>query len=276
MTQTINQERNKRALLIGAALVAAVLLATFLRTSPTSPEKAMPETVTKNQQTLSPEKQISAAELLKKISSPDSGVVIFDLREAVDFQKEHILDAKNISGAQLPDLLPSLARDKQYVLLGAIEFYPEEKQALADLFRQKELGNFYFLTGGFAAWKAAYQPTISAGDPTSFTDQSKVTYIKTDQLQKMLAENNRQTVIDVRPSEQFKTGHLKGAINIFLDDLESSRATVPSGQRIVVYGTTGLDAFQGAVRLFDMGVLNVVTLSEGFATWQQKGLEVEK
>jgi len=133
------------------------------------------------------------------------------------------------------------------------------------------------LASGFANWKKNLQPTISAGNPYSSTDQSKISYINSEELKKIIDEKKTSIyIMDVREKNLFLSGHLKGAENIDLKDLEKSRHSIPLGKRIIVYDDSGILAFQAGVRLFDMGFLNVFTFSEGLNVWKQKGFEIVK
>jgi len=58
--------------------------------------------------------------------------------------------------------------------------------------------------------------------------------------------------------------------------LESERNKIPVGKKIILYDKDGLWAFQGAVRLFDMGFFNVFCLSDGLDSWQQKKYPLAK
>ena len=216
--------------------------------------------------------RISDKELSKKILS-GSPLLIFDVRDSDSFKVEHIVDSKNVSVEDLSKILSAPEKNKTYVIVD----YAGENSAAGIPSDDLELENIYFLSGGFAAWKNNKNSTISFGDAASFVDQSKVRYVKSEELKKMIDENaNNLYFIDVRNSDSFKTGRIKNAANIFVDDLESRRKEIPLGKKIIVYDNDGLLAYEAAVRLFDLGIINVFALSDGLDGWNQKGYEVVK
>lgn len=85
------------------------------------------------------------------------------------------------------------------------------------------------------------------------------------------------TVLDVRPSEEFASGHVPGAVNVSLKDLEQWLKELPHNQEIVAYcrGPHCVLAFEAVARLREMG-FNARRLEDGFPEWREAGLPVEK
>lgn len=218
-------------------------------------------------------KQIVSEDLLKKIQTKEP-VNIIDVRSSDEFQKEHIPDSQNIPADNFLSNFESLDKNKDYVIVD--DGSENIGATMAANLARGEFKDVYYLTGGFFSWKNKLSPTVSAGDPNSFTDQSKVNYLNSDQLKEIMPAGSGLCIIDVRKNDAYAQGHLKGAINISLDDLEKRRGEIPLGKKIILYDANGLWAFQGAVRLFDMNILNVYALSDGFDTWTQKGFEIVK
>ena len=84
------------------------------------------------------------------------------------------------------------------------------------------------------------------------------------------------TVLDVRPSEEFTAGHLPGAINVPLDQLESRLHQLPGDQEIVAYcrGPYCVLAFEAVAKLREKG-FEARRLQDGFPEWKSAGLPVE-
>ena len=84
------------------------------------------------------------------------------------------------------------------------------------------------------------------------------------------------TVLDVRPTDEFALGHLPGAINIPLDDLEARLADLDPGQEIVAYcrGTYCVLSFEAVAELRRRG-FRVRRLEDGYPEWKAAGLPVE-
>ncbi len=95
-----------------------------------------------------------------------------------------------------------------------------------------------------------------------------------------LLERARQglvTVIDVRPPEEYAAGHLPGAVNIPLAELEHRLHELDPGQEIVAYcrGPHCVLAFDAVARLRERG-LRARRLENGYPEWKLAGLPVEQ
>ena len=84
------------------------------------------------------------------------------------------------------------------------------------------------------------------------------------------------TVLDVRPADEFASGHLPGAVNIPLSELEARLAQLDPGQEIVAYcrSTYCVLSFEAVAALRRRG-FNVRRLEGGYPEWRAAGLAVE-
>ena len=84
------------------------------------------------------------------------------------------------------------------------------------------------------------------------------------------------TVLDVRPPEEYQAGHVPGAINVPLNELEAHLAELDTDHGIVAYcrGPHCILAFEAVARLRKQG-FNAARLEDGFPEWRQAGLPVE-
>lgn len=89
-------------------------------------------------------------------------------------------------------------------------------------------------------------------------------------------QDNGVTVLDVRPEDEFALGHLPGALNIPLENLEGSLADLPKDQVIVAYcrGPYCIMSFEAVAALRARGY-SVRRLEDGFPEWKAAGLAVE-
>ncbi|HEC13021.1 MAG TPA: metalloregulator ArsR/SmtB family transcription factor [Acidiferrobacteraceae bacterium] len=85
------------------------------------------------------------------------------------------------------------------------------------------------------------------------------------------------TVIDVRPQIEFAAGHVAGAVNIPLVDLEAQLDQLDPNQQIVAYcrGPYCVLAFDAVEKLRAQGY-QARRLEDGFPEWQTAGLPVER
>ena len=84
------------------------------------------------------------------------------------------------------------------------------------------------------------------------------------------------TVLDVRPVEEYAAGHIAGAVNVPLPELEQRLNAIDPGQEIVAYcrGPHCVLAFEAVARLRDIG-LKARRLEDGYPEWKSAGLPVE-
>ena len=84
------------------------------------------------------------------------------------------------------------------------------------------------------------------------------------------------TVLDVRPEDEFALGHLPGALNIPLEQLEGSLAALPKDREIVAYcrGPYCVLSFEAVAALRAKGYA-VRRLEDGFPEWKAAGFEIE-
>lgn len=68
-----------------------------------------------------------------------------------------------------------------------------------------------------------------------FWRREKTTIIKPNELAAEIAQGNAPVIVDVRSEKDFQTGHLPGAINIPLDELDRRSAELDPAQPTVFY-----------------------------------------
>ncbi len=83
-------------------------------------------------------------------------------------------------------------------------------------------------------------------------------------------------LIDVRPEDEYDLGHLPGALNIPLRQLEQRLSELPRDQQIVAYcrGPYCVLSFEAVAALRAHG-FSVRRFEEGFPEWKAAGLPVE-
>jgi rhodanese-related sulfurtransferase/predicted transcriptional regulator len=91
------------------------------------------------------------------------------------------------------------------------------------------------------------------------------------------ARDGLVTVLDVRPPEEFAAGHIPGAINIPLIDLERRLKDLTEDEEIVAYcrGPHCVLAFDAIAKLRQYG-FKAQRLEDGYPEWQASGLPTEQ
>ena len=97
---------------------------------------------------------------------------------------------------------------------------------------------------------------------------------RTDLLDRM--RDGLVTVLDVRPEDEFALGHLPGAVNIPLADLERRLADLPPDQELIAYcrGPYCVLSFEAVAKLRRRGY-RARRLEDGYPEWKATGLPVE-
>jgi rhodanese-related sulfurtransferase len=83
------------------------------------------------------------------------------------------------------------------------------------------------------------------------------------------------TILDVRPEDEFAIGHVPGAINIPLPELELRLGEIEPGQDVMAYcrGPFCILSFQAAAALREKG-FEVRRLEDGYTEWKAAGLPI--
>ncbi|WP_404362856.1 ArsR/SmtB family transcription factor [Marinobacter sp.] len=93
---------------------------------------------------------------------------------------------------------------------------------------------------------------------------------------KTAVENGEVTLLDVRPEDEYRSGHLRGAMNIPIDDLEQMLDQLPADREIVAYcrGPYCVLSHE-AVQLLRNRGFRVRRYEEGYPEWKAAGLPVD-
>ena len=91
------------------------------------------------------------------------------------------------------------------------------------------------------------------------------------------AHDGTVTVLDVRPQEEYAAGHVPGAINIPIHELELRLDEISQNQEIVAYcrGPHCILAFDAVARLREKGI-KARRLEDGYPEWKTAGLPIEE
>ncbi|MCZ6716705.1 MAG: rhodanese-like domain-containing protein [Gammaproteobacteria bacterium] len=90
--------------------------------------------------------------------------------------------------------------------------------------------------------------------------------------------NKGAAVLDLRSAERFATGHVVGARNIPVDELESSAAKLKryTGKPLIVYCDNGTSCGKALVGLQKMGLEHAVAMRGGLQAWTQENMPLVK
>lgn len=102
-------------------------------------------------------------------------------------------------------------------------------------------------------------------------------FIDPDKLNAERDTNKNLTVLDVRSPEEYAAGHVDGAVNIPLDQLESRLGEVPQNHPVVTYCNMyhpGRSRGEQAADLFQMRGYSARALNGGYPAWLDLNAEL--
>lgn len=108
-----------------------------------------------------------------------------------------------------------------------------------------------------------------------FRERDSLEPVSRTELMKRI-EAGAVTVLDVRPEDEYALGHLPGAVNIGLDELEARVGDLSRHCEIVAYcrGPYCILAYEAVAALRGWG-FEVRRLEEGYPEWRAAGLPIE-
>lgn len=268
-------KKENKIIFIGIGIVFVILLITLGRgyldkkNEPTA-EKTVKEEIYDDYQ------YVTSFELNEKIISRET-VALIDIRDSVNFEKNHIENSVNISPDNFEQIIGKLDKNKAVIIIGYD--YEKKKDVAAIIKKLKTELNFknvLALSGGIIGWVEEGNQLISGGDKESLTDLSKIEYIIPEQLKLAIDNDYPVFILDTRSNSSYVLGHIPKAVNIPLAELEKRKAEIPLSKEILVYGATADEGFKAGVKLNDLGFLATYTMQGGFASWKEKGFELER
>jgi rhodanese-related sulfurtransferase len=184
-------------------------------------------------------------------------------------QKEHTVEDL----ARLSDM--SVANTSQHLkVLRNVRLVEVRKQGLYARYRLAD-------EGVFRLWQALRELSesriaeIERVVHSLLTDRSSLKAISTSELKRRLKDRS-VVVLDVRPPDEYRAGHIPGARSIPVAELEVRLKELPKNREIVAYcrGPYCVLADEAVAWLRAHG-RNALRLEQGFPDWKAQGLPVE-
>ena len=85
-------------------------------------------------------------------------------------------------------------------------------------------------------------------------------------------------VLDLRPSQEFSSGHIAGSINMQEDKLEQHLTSKrhPKETPIILVCRTGMNSKKSGISLIKLGYLDGNIIGGGMMTWEGNGMPLAK
>jgi len=107
-------------------------------------------------------------------------------------------------------------------------------------------------------------------------DTGPIKTISHTDLKALLDRGQRPLLVDLRPAEAYREGHLPGARSIPIRELRRRHPEIPAGQ-VILYCDCPREELEAAYRfLVERGAPDVRGLDEPFARWVARGYPVAR
>lgn len=169
----------------------------------------------------------------------------------------------------------STANASQHLqVLRAARLVESEKKGLYVEYRlaDDEVARFYLALRGLAESRLAEVEQVTR---TYFQTRGAMEAVAGDELLRR-AKSGAVTVLDVRPVEEYRAGHIPGALSIPVDELEARLKELPKNREVVAYcrGPYCVMAVE-AVELLRKKGFKARRMEQGVVEWRARGWRIQ-
>ena len=100
--------------------------------------------------------------------------------------------------------------------------------------------------------------------------------VTVEQAKELIEKKSSLVLLDVRTDWEFDSGHIEGAINMPVDDLQQRHAELKPNDEILVYCRTGNRSAKAMQILKDNGYSKVYNMEGGIEAWKKAGYPIVK
>lgn len=101
----------------------------------------------------------------------------------------------------------------------------------------------------------------------AYTD-AKYETLSVEELNDMILQGQKFTLVDSRKKEDFDELHITGAINVPMGDFDEMFESIPKGKPVAIICYLGLFSRVGAQTLVKNGYEHVFSVSGGMSSWR--------
>lgn len=190
------------------------------------------------------------------------GCVVVDTRNPLSFAGGHIKGSYNIWLSGLP------------IFGGWVLEYEKDILLITERPEDIKTARCYLERCGFDRVKGYLCDGIDDWIIRGMQLEHSEVYTVDDLYMKMSKEN--MSILDVREKEEYAGGHIPGAVNIYVGELEGQLSGIPSDRPIISVCSSGYRSGLGASILTRRGLDRVYNLVGGTTAWKEKGYPLKQ
>lgn len=216
---------------------------------------------------------IDTASLKNLLDTEPADVVVVDARNPEEYQEVHIKGAINVPQKKFAEYAHLLPEDKSSQII----FYcngvkcGKSKKAAKETLKMGYI-QVSIYAEGMPVWEEMGMPIYAGPEYEKRIETEKLT---PQQLQSLIESKAESlTIVDVRDPEEYRKGHIPGAINIPSSTFASQSEVLDKDKRIVVYCNGGGRSYNAYRKLMKLGYKDIRQAL--LFDWQEAGLPVEK
>jgi len=204
-----------------------------------------------------PPKKLTAGEVAELM---DEGAAVIDIRKGVEYDRGHI------PGSYCVGLLPGEAfsawvgwlidRKRPIVLAGGSDKLCREAQRQLLRIGFDNLAGA--LDGGMEAWEASGRP-LSQFETAGIEDMGR-----------WIISGEEVTVVDARDDHEWGSGHVPGAIHMYVPDVPHHASEIPREAPVAVHCGVGYRAGIAASLLEQAGLTRIIHVNAPYEDWAGK------
>ena len=103
--------------------------------------------------------------------------------------------------------------------------------------------------------------------------RKEIKELSVQQVKDLLERNGKHLLLDVREGEEYRSGHLEGAVSLprgFLE-IKVESAVPDKATPIIAYCAGGVRSLLAAKAMKEMGYQNIISMSGGYTAWKTAG-----
>lgn len=162
--------------------------------------------------------------------------LVIDVRSQEEYDKGHVKYAINMPIDQFESMIKNIEDQKDKNVVTICNTGKKSAKA-ADMLVKKGFMNVYNAQGV---------------KDFKYKTMTMVTNVRGAEMQK-IANEGKYTIIDARKAEDFKMGHLKGAMNIEVENIDAKMSSIAKDKPVAVYCYSGNKSMAIAQKLSDAG-----------------------